>query len=59
MRSPALASGAYRVEQVAGQLVWRAPRGSRLQDTISEPDTSVGLTLMLKLLGPLAPEEML
>ena len=56
---PALASGAYRVEQVAGQLVWRAPRGSRLEDTISEPDTSVGLTLMLKLLGPLAPEEML
>jgi len=56
---PALARGAYRVELVDGQLVWRAPQGSRLKDAAFEPDASVGLRLMLKLIGPFAPEEML
>ena len=59
MIEPALASGAYRVEQVGGQLVWRAPQGSQLKDATTEPDASVGLKLLLKLLGPLAPDEML
>lgn len=56
---PALARGAYRVELVDGQLTWRAPQGSQLKDSTSEPDASVGLKLMLKLIGPFAPEEML
>ena len=59
MIEPALASGAYRVELVGGQLLWRAPQGSGLKDATAEPDASIGLTLMLKLLGPLAPDEML
>jgi putative cardiolipin synthase len=59
MIEPALASGAYRVELVKGDLVWRAPQGSKLNDATSEPDASLGLKLILKLLGPLAPEEML
>ncbi len=59
MIEPALARGAYRVELVNGKLLWRAPQGSKLKDATSEPDTSLGLRLMLKLLGPLAPEEML
>ena len=56
---PAMAKGAYKVELVDGQLVWRAPQGSQLKDTRIEPDASFALKLMLKLIGPLAPEEML
>ncbi len=56
---PALASGAYKVELQDGQLVWRAPQGSGLKDSMTEPDASLGLKLMLTLIGPFAPEEML
>jgi len=56
---PALAKGAYKVELDNGQLVWRAPQGSRLKDSRTEPDASLGLKLMLTLIGPLAPDEML
>ena len=56
---PALAKGAYKVELDKGQLVWRAPQGSRLKDSRTEPDASLGLKLMLTLIGPLAPDEML
>lgn len=59
MIEPALANGAYRVEQENGALVWRAPKGSGLPDATAEPDASVGLRLMLKLIGPFAPDEML
>ena len=56
---PALATGAYRVERDGSQLVWRAPQGSGLKDSTTEPDASVGLKLLLKVIGPLAPDEML
>jgi phosphatidylserine/phosphatidylglycerophosphate/cardiolipin synthase-like enzyme len=56
---PTLASGAYRVELEDGQLVWRAPQGAQLKDSRVEPDASWGLKLMLKLIGPFAPDEML
>ncbi|MES2685420.1 MAG: phospholipase D family protein [Pseudomonadota bacterium] len=56
---PAMARGAYKVELENGLLVWRAPQGSKLADTRVEPDASTGLKLMLKLIGPFAPEEML
>jgi phosphatidylserine/phosphatidylglycerophosphate/cardiolipin synthase-like enzyme len=56
---PALTHGAYRVELVNGELLWRAPQGSQLKDASAEPDVSWGLKLLLKLLGPLAPDEML
>ncbi len=59
MIDPALARNAYRVELADGQLVWRAPLGSGLQDSTTEPDASITLKLLLKLLGPLAPDEML
>ncbi|MEO8022961.1 phospholipase D family protein [Polaromonas sp.] len=55
----ALASGAYKVELQDGLLVWRAPQGSQLKDSSTEPDASFGLKLMLLLIGPFAPEEML
>lgn len=56
---PALAKGAYKVELENGQLVWRAPQGSQLKDSRTEPDASLALKLMLTLIGPLAPDEML
>ena len=56
---PALSYGAYHVEWVDGHLLWRAPQDSGLKDSTTEPDTSIGLRLLLKLLGPLAPDEML
>ncbi|MFM9902478.1 MAG: phospholipase D family protein [Polaromonas sp.] len=56
---PTLAAGAYRVQLVNDQLVWRAPQGSPLMDTTSEPDASIGLKLMTRLIAPFAPEEML
>ena len=59
MIEPALTSGAYHVELVSNQLVWRAPQGSELKDSTTEPDASLPLKLLLKLLGPLAPDEML
>ena len=54
-----LNEGAWHVELVDGRLIWRAPQGSNLKDTTIEPDASIGLKLMLKLLGPLAPDSML
>ena len=56
---PALAKGAYQVELDSGQLIWRAPQNSGLKDTQIEPDASAGLKLLLKIIGPLAPDEML
>jgi phosphatidylserine/phosphatidylglycerophosphate/cardiolipin synthase-like enzyme len=56
---PTLATGAYRVQLVDDQLVWRAPQGTDLADTTSEPDASIGLKLMTRLIAPFAPEEML
>ncbi len=59
MIEPGLAGGAYQVELVDGQLMWRAPQGSGLKDSTTEPDASMTLKLLLKLFGPLAPDEML
>jgi phosphatidylserine/phosphatidylglycerophosphate/cardiolipin synthase-like enzyme len=54
-----LREGAWHVERIDGHLVWRAPQGSGVQDSSTEPDASLGLRLMLKLFGPLAPDAML
>ncbi|MEO5660660.1 MAG: phospholipase D family protein [Polaromonas sp.] len=59
MVEPALTGGAYHVELADERLVWRAPPGSGLKDSSFEPDASVPLKLLLKLIGPLAPDEML
>jgi phosphatidylserine/phosphatidylglycerophosphate/cardiolipin synthase-like enzyme len=55
----AMREGSWRVERSNGRLVWHAPEGSGLPDAGSEPDTSAGLRLMLKLFGPLAPDSLL
>ncbi len=56
---PTLTSGAYRVELEDGQLIWRAPPGSGIADSKSEPDASAGLKLMVRMIAPFAPDEML
>ena len=56
---PALTSGAYRVELKDGRLIWRAPQGSGLPDATSEPDASAGLKLLVQMIAPFAPDEML
>jgi phosphatidylserine/phosphatidylglycerophosphate/cardiolipin synthase-like enzyme len=53
------AEGAYRVEVRDGKLHWRAPPGARFGDARSEPDASNKLKLLVKLIGPFAPDEML
>ena len=56
---PTLSTGAYHVELDNGQMVWRAPQGSQLKDSMVEPDASWGLKLMLNVIGPFAPDEIL
>ena len=51
--------GAYQVELKDGKLIWRAPQGSGLADATSEPDASASLKLIVKIIGPFAPDEML
>ncbi|SEB26271.1 phospholipase D family protein [Variovorax sp. YR216] len=55
----ALREGSWHVQEEDGRLVWHAPQGSGLRDAATEPDASPGLRLMLKLLGPLAPDTLL
>ena len=56
----ALTDAAWHVERDAqGQLVWRAPARSGLQDSTTEPDTSAPLRWLLQLIGPLAPDHLL
>ncbi|XDF36691.1 phospholipase D-like domain-containing protein [Paracidovorax avenae] len=56
----ALREDAWHVERLPdGSLVWRAPQGSGLPDATHEPDASLGLRMLLRLLGPLAPDHLL
>ena len=54
-----LAQGAYRLELDNGRLVWRAPPGAAFNDARSEPEASAKLKLLLRLIAPFAPDEML
>ncbi|VTU37405.1 Cardiolipin synthase [Variovorax sp. PBL-H6] len=55
----AMAKAAWHVERSNGGLVWRAPQDSGLKDSTTDPDASVGLRLLLRLFGPLAPDRLL
>jgi phosphatidylserine/phosphatidylglycerophosphate/cardiolipin synthase-like enzyme len=72
IRSPALAEasarliensfarGAYRLELAdGGDLRWRAPAGAPFKDATSEPEAPLKLRLLVNLLAPFAPDEML
>lgn len=54
-----LATQAWRVEATGGTLRWHAPPGTPMRDHDREPEAPWGLRLMLRLLGPLAPDELL
>ena len=54
-----IATGAYRLELAGSTLRWRAPPGARFQDASSEPEASTKLKLLVNVLGPFAPDEML
>ena len=57
---PAMANAAWQVMLLPnGRLLWRAPQGSNLPDSLTEPDASVGLKALLLLIAPFAPDEML
>jgi putative cardiolipin synthase len=53
------AQGAYRLELAGNQLRWRAPAGAPFQDTTSEPGASAKLKLLVNVLAPFSPDEML
>lgn len=53
------AVGAYRVEKREGKLFWRAPPGAGFESATREPDASTRLRLLVRVLGPFAPDEML
>ena len=56
----AMREAAWHVQRTEdGALVWRAPEGSGLPDAHADPDASAGLRLLLRLLGPLAPDHLL
>lgn len=71
IRSPALAGQAarlvenafarssYRVELRDGHLRWRAPPGAHFRDATSEPEADWKLRLLVDVLAPIAPEQML
>ena len=55
-----LGIGAWQVVLTpSGDLRWLAPPGADFKDADHEPDTSIWLRLLVDLLGPLAPDEML
>ena len=49
----------YKLELAGDKLYWRAPPGARYKDTTSEPEASARLKLLVNLIGPFAPDEML
>ena len=56
----AMLRGSWHVQRSEdGALLWRAPEGSGLDDMKHDPDSSLGLRLLLRLLGPLAPDHLL
>ena len=54
-----LQTGAWKVQLQDGKLLWVAPEGSGLSNETTEPDTSLPLRLMLKLIAPITPDSML
>ena len=54
-----LQEAAWHVEDTPDGLVWRAPEGSDWGDQTSEPDASWPLRMMIRIIGPLAPDHLL
>ena len=54
-----LREAAWRVVLTPEGLVWQAPDGSDWGNQTSEPDASVPLRMMIRILGPFAPDHLL
>ncbi len=54
-----LRNDAYRVELAGDKLIWRAPPDSQVADSATEPDSTVKLRLLIQLISPFAPDELL
>jgi cardiolipin synthase C len=54
-----LTTAAYRLERHGNSFHWRAPAGASFGDEDSEPGASTKLKLLVRVLGPFAPDEML
>lgn len=52
-------TAAYRLERHDGKYYWRAPQGASFGDEKREPGASTKLRVLVRVLGPFAPEEML
>jgi phosphatidylserine/phosphatidylglycerophosphate/cardiolipin synthase-like enzyme len=54
-----LATATYRLERRGNGFHWRAPAGAGFGDEDSEPGASAKLKLLVRVLGPFAPDQML
>ena len=54
-----LNQGAWHVVLQNGELLWKAPQASDLKDETTDPDTSLPLRMMLKIIAPLVPDSVL
>ncbi|GAB3652243.1 phospholipase D-like domain-containing protein [Ramlibacter alkalitolerans] len=54
-----MATAAYRLERKDHGFHWRAPPGAAFGDEDSEPGASTKLRLLVRMLGPFAPDQML
>lgn len=54
-----LATAAYRLERRDGKYFWRAPAGAGFPSEDDEPGASTKLKVLVKVIGPFAPDEML
>lgn len=54
-----LAGAAYRLERRGGKYFWRAPAGAGFPSEDEEPGASTKLKVLVKVIGPFAPDEML
>ncbi|MGN1057382.1 MAG: phospholipase D family protein [Comamonas sp.] len=54
-----LREAAWLLEDTPQGLLWRAPEGSDWGNLTTEPDASLPLRWMIRLIGPLAPEHLL
>jgi len=52
-------ANAYRVELAGDDLLWRAPPGAAFKDATSEPEASAKQKMLVRLIAPFAPDELL
>jgi len=52
-------TGSWHVEKTASGLVWRAPQDSGLKDSTTEPQTTLRQRMLVRIIGPLAPDRLL